>query len=139
MGKVCVITGATGGIGYHLVSGYQGAGYKVVGIDITEHRALPAGAELYIADISDSMAVSKVFEDVILKYGGVDVLINNGAISKFSKDVTEITPEEFARVINVNLCGSFYTAQQFIKANEGREFGRIINFSSTRWLQNEAG
>lgn len=47
------------------------------------------------------------------------MLVNNGAISKFSKSVFDITPEEFRKVIDTNLYGSFMCCKQFIEANKG--------------------
>ena len=73
------------------------------------------------------------------KYGTVHILINNGAIAGFRKDILEITDDEFDNVINVNLCGSFYCARAFVHANKGAEYGRIINIASTRFNQNESG
>lgn len=45
--------------------------------------------------------------------------------------------EEFHKVIDTNLYGSFMCCKQFIEANKGMEYGRIINIASTRWHQNE--
>ena len=73
------------------------------------------------------------------KYGTVHILINNGAIAGFRKDILKITDDEFDNVINVNLSGSLYCARAFVHANKGAEYGRIINIASTRFNQNESG
>jgi NAD(P)-dependent dehydrogenase (short-subunit alcohol dehydrogenase family) len=82
--------------------------------------------------------ICRVFEYARKNFGGVHVLVNNGAISKFSKSVFDITPEEFRKVIDTNLYGSFMCCKQFIEANKGMDYGRIINIASTRWNQNQA-
>ena len=64
---------------------------------------------------------------------------SNAAIANFRKHPLEITPEEFSKVINTNLCGTFYCCREFLRINKGESFGRIINISSTRFNQNEEG
>lgn len=136
--KVCVITGGTGGIGYHLSLGFNRAGYKVITLDIKKHKSLPEGIDFIQTDLRNETEILRAFEQISVEYGTVHVLINNAAISTFSKHISDMTVEEFDDVINVNLRGSFICAKAFIKANRGQSYGRIINIASTRWNQNEA-
>ncbi|WP_203363641.1 SDR family oxidoreductase [Bacillus sp. REN10] len=136
--KVCVITGGTGGIGYHLSLGFHKAGYQVIALDMKQHKPLAEGIDFIETDVSKQTDISRAFERIKAKYGAVHVLINNAAISTFSKHISDISIEEFDEVIDVNLRGSFICAKEFIEANSGQDYGRIINIASTRWNQNEA-
>ncbi|KMY53774.1 short-chain dehydrogenase [Bacillus sp. FJAT-27231] len=136
--KVCVITGGTGGIGYHLSLGFHEAGYQVIALDKEQHKPLTEEIEFIKTDVSIPEEVQSAFEQIAAKCGTVHVLINNAAISSFSKPISDISIEEFDAVIRVNLRGSFICAKKFIQANSGQAYGRIINIASTRWNQNEA-
>ncbi|WP_232726145.1 SDR family NAD(P)-dependent oxidoreductase [Bacillus sp. FJAT-42315] len=136
--KVCVITGGTGGIGYHLSLGFHKAGYQVITLDIKQHKPLEEGIDFIEIDVGKQADIHRAFEQITDKYGAVHVLINNAAISTFSKHISDISVEEFDAVIDVNLRGSFICAKEFIQANSGQAYGRIINIASTRWDQNEA-
>lgn len=135
---VAVVTGAAGGIGRVIADMFAAAGYTVVAVDLAE-VAESENIHFVRADLSSWEDICRVFDYAERNFGAVNVLVNNGAISKFSKSVFEITPEEFRRVIDTNLCGSFMCCRRFIDSNRGQEYGRIINIASTRWHQNEAG
>ncbi|WP_338753054.1 SDR family NAD(P)-dependent oxidoreductase [Bacillus sp. FJAT-52991] len=136
--KVCIITGGTRGIGYHLSLGFHEAGYQVIALDMKQHKLLAEGIDFIETDVSIKENISRTFEQIKAQYGAVHVLINNAAISTFSKHISDISIEEFDSVIDVNLRGSFICAKEFIQANSGQDYGRIINIASTRWHQNEA-
>ena len=90
-------------------------------------------------DLRQEADIKQFFETVRQKYGVIDVLVNCGAISRMQKSPLELTAAEFDDVIHTNLRGTFLCCQNFLRANEGAEYGRIINIASTRWHQNEAG
>ncbi|MGL4335255.1 MAG: SDR family NAD(P)-dependent oxidoreductase [Turicibacter sp.] len=136
--RVAFITGAGGGIGYHLANGYAQNGYQVIAIDRVEATFDNEAIDFYRVDLKSEQQIRDVFKSVLKKYGAVHVLINNGAISKFSKSIFELTTDEFDEVLTVNLRGSFICCKEFIIANKGQNYGRIINIASTRYHQNEA-
>ncbi|MCQ8211195.1 SDR family oxidoreductase [Cetobacterium somerae] len=136
--KICIITGGAGGIGYHLSEGFLKKGYKVIVLDINKHKELSKGIDFLKVDLRFEDDIKHAFSQIIEKYGTAHILINNGAISNFSKSIEDISINEFDDVINVNLRGSFICCKEFIKVNKGQNYGRIINISSTRWNQNEA-
>ncbi|KXF82389.1 SDR family NAD(P)-dependent oxidoreductase [Enterovibrio coralii] len=135
--KVVVITGGSGGIGAELVKAYAELDATVICLDIVggDYKR----CHYFLTDLGKKEEVVAAFATIKAQFGAVHVLINNGAISTFNKPVDTLTPEEFANVINVNLVGAFTCVSEFISANEGQDYGRIVNISSTRWHQNEAG
>ena len=137
--KIVVVTGASNGIGKSIATEYAKLNAKVIAIDIIEHDFKETNIDFYKADLKSEEQIKAVFEDVVKKYNTVHILINNGGISKFNKSIFDIETSEFEEVIDVNLRGSFICSKQFIKANNGQNYGRIINIASTRYNQNEAG
>ena len=137
--KVIVVTGASRGLGNAIAKAYDKLNARVIAVDIVEHNFSESNIAFYKADLKSEEQIRIVFEDIIKKYKAVHVLINNGAISMFNKSIFDIEISEFDDVISVNLRGSFICAKEFIKANNGQSYGRIVNISSTRYNQNEPG
>ncbi|MEG2789722.1 MAG: SDR family oxidoreductase [Romboutsia sp.] len=138
-GKVVVVTGASNGIGRAIACEYAKLNAKVIAIDIMDYNFNHTNIDFYKADLKDESSIKNIFEEVVLKYSAIHILINNGAISKFNKSIYDININEFDDVINVNLRGSFICSKEFIKANKRQSYGRIINIASTRFNQNEPG
>ncbi|MGL5717603.1 MAG: SDR family NAD(P)-dependent oxidoreductase [Paraclostridium sp.] len=137
--KVVVVTGAGNGIGKSIAMEYAKKKAIVIAIDIVEHNLEEENIHFYKADLKSEEQIKAVFEEVVKKYKAVHILINNGAISKFNKDIFDIRLSEFDEVIDVNLRGSFVCSKEFIEANKNESYGRIVNIASTRYNQNEAG
>lgn len=137
--KVVFVTGAANGLGNAIAKEYAKLNAFVIAIDIVDTKFEENNIDFYKTDLKSEDQIKNVFKDVVKKYGSVHVLINNGAISKFNKSIFDIELSEFDEVIAVNLRGSFICSKEFIKANKGEDYGRIINIASTRFNQNEAG
>ncbi len=137
--KVVFVSGVANGIGREIAKEYASKEAIVIGIDVEETKFEEENIIFYKADLKNEEEIQSVFCDVIKKYKNIHILINNGAISRFNKSIFDIEISEFDEVIAVNLRGSFICAKEFIKANKGQDYGRIINISSTRYNQNEAG
>jgi meso-butanediol dehydrogenase/(S,S)-butanediol dehydrogenase/diacetyl reductase len=116
--KRVLITGGASGIGAATAARFLEEGSQVCVLDRDERaceqirRELPGLAEsgVIIADVTDLMQVEAAFAEAIRLMDGVDVLINNAGISIRHKFL-DITPEEWEKVIAVNLTGVFYVAQ----------------------------
>jgi meso-butanediol dehydrogenase/(S,S)-butanediol dehydrogenase/diacetyl reductase len=114
--KRILITGGASGIGAATAARFLEEGAQVCILDRDAQaceairRQLPAISEAIIADVTDLMQVEAAFADAIRVMDGVDVLINNAGIS-IRHNFLDITPEEWDRVIAVNLTGVFYAAQ----------------------------
>lgn len=136
---IVIITGATGGIGYHLCLGFLEAGFKIVALDKEMLQELPKEIDFIKVDLLNEEEIRGAFRYIKASFGYANILINNGAIANFCRPIHELTTKEFDKVIQVNLRAAFICSQAFIDLNEGQSYGRIINIASTRWLQNEVG
>lgn len=134
-----LITGANGGIGRELVRAFVSAGYEVIATDITAFAQFEESVTYFQADLFDAASVHNLFSSVRSQFGSLDVLINNAAISKFCKPLSELTVDEFDSVLQVNLRGAFICIREYIALHESGKSGAIINISSTRSFMNESG
>jgi NAD(P)-dependent dehydrogenase (short-subunit alcohol dehydrogenase family) len=114
--KRVLITGGASGIGAATATRFLEEGSRVCVLDRDVkgcdaiRRQLPGLAGTVIADVSDLKQVQAAFAEAVRLMGGVDVLINNAGIS-IRHNFLDITPEEWDKVIAVNLTGVFYVAQ----------------------------
>src|SRR5271163_281847 len=114
--KRVLITGGASGIGAATAARFLEEGSRVCVLDRDAaacakiRHELPGPTESIIADVTDLMQVEAAFAEAIRLMDGVDVLINNAGISIRHKFL-DITPEEWERVLAVNLTGVFYVAQ----------------------------
>lgn len=134
-----LITGANGGIGRELVIAFTREGYDVIATDISESSLHEAPGTYFQADLGDEQSVHRLFQNIKLQFGSLDVLINNGAISNYSKPLSDLTVSDFDSVIQVNLRGAFICIKEFLALHKNGAPGAIINISSTRSFMNEAG
>jgi len=128
-GKVCVVTGAKGGIGAATVALFSREGATVVGVDLAEDSP----GDLAVAcDVTDEDAVRDLYARVRMQYGHVDVLFNNAGISPSDDaSVLETSYEAWQRVQDVNLKSVFLCCKHGIGhllENEGG--GSVINTAS---------
>jgi len=139
--KRVLITGGASGIGAATAARFLEEGSRVCVLDRDgtacgqikhELRALgEAGvSEAIIADVTDLMQVEAAFAEAIRLMDGVDVLVNNAGISIRHKFL-DITPEEWEKVIAVNLTGMFYVAQTAARHMWERGSGVILQTAST--------
>jgi NAD(P)-dependent dehydrogenase (short-subunit alcohol dehydrogenase family) len=114
-----LVTGAAGGIGTAVVDTLAEHGYEVIGVD------LHGGEGIVACDVSDRAAVDKLAADV----GHVELLVNNAAIWRFAH-LEDVEPEEFWRVLQVNIGGPFNLTQTFGRSMLERGAGSIVNVVS---------
>ncbi len=134
--KVCIITGGSRGLGLDMSLRFAAQGFRVVVLDIVE--TTQDNVEFIRTDLSKPQEITEAFSRIEQMYGKAHVLINNGAVSVFEKDIAQTTLEDIDTVLHTNLRGAYLCAQAFIPLNAGEDYGRIINISSTRWHQNMA-
>lgn len=136
--RVAIVTGAAGGIGAATARAFAAAGAEVVGIDIKPPApsASDPGVSFILGDIADP----DVYERAISLRGRVDVLFANAAISGVDASAAELEPEEWARVLDVNLTGTFVGARAALRAmiSQG-DGGAIVITSSVIAIRTEPG
>jgi NADP-dependent 3-hydroxy acid dehydrogenase YdfG len=138
-GKVAVVTGAGTGIGRAAAIAFGAAGARVA---LSGRRAAPleavaaeitqGGAEALVVagDVSDPADVEALFTAVLERWGRVDVLLNNAGINTKQRNIHDISLEDWRRVIDVNLSGSFYCARKALESMRRQRSGTIINLVS---------
>jgi NAD(P)-dependent dehydrogenase (short-subunit alcohol dehydrogenase family) len=134
--KRVLITGGASGIGAATAERFLEEGSKVVVLDRDQigceriKRTMPGLTGVIRADVSDPDDVAQAFDELDGVLGGLDVLINNAGTS-IRHDFLDITPEEWRLVMDVNLTGVFYVAQQAARRMKAARNGVIINMGST--------
>jgi meso-butanediol dehydrogenase/(S,S)-butanediol dehydrogenase/diacetyl reductase len=137
--KRVLITGGAGGIGTATARRFLEEGSRVVVLDRDDaaclciQRDLPGLHGIISADVSDAQAVQLAFDELDGLMGGLDVLINNAGIS-IRHPFVDITPQEWRQVMDVNLNGVFYMAQQAARRMLAGGGGVIVNMGSTNGL-----
>jgi len=130
-GRVCVVTGAVGGIGAATVAIFQREGATVVGMDLQPDS--PGDLALQV-DVTDEQQVRESLQSVRSEYGRIDVLFNNAGISPNDDgSVIETTLEAWERVQSVNLRSVFLCCKHGIPhllENDGPLRGSVINTAS---------
>ena len=139
-GKVAIVTGGNSGIGKAIVEYLAELGAQVV-IDYRSHPEATEEMEREIgsyggcsfgvqADVSKLDDLQRLIDSAVAQYGRIDVMVNNAGVETRTS-VLDTTPEQYDKVLNVNLRGVFfatqYAAKQMIAQGGG---GRIINISS---------
>jgi NAD(P)-dependent dehydrogenase (short-subunit alcohol dehydrogenase family) len=127
-GKVCVITGAAGGIGAATAEAFAREGAKVVGVDLND--SAPGDLALAV-DVTDEDAVRDMYARVSGEFGGIDVLFNNAGISPDDDtSVLDTSLEAWQRVQDVNLKSVFLCCKHGIPHLLERGGGSVINTAS---------
>jgi NAD(P)-dependent dehydrogenase (short-subunit alcohol dehydrogenase family) len=127
-GKVCVITGAAGGIGGATAAVFEREGAQVVGVDIAEHSV---GELALTADITSEEAVQAMYAQVRERFGRIDVLFNNAGISPSDDaSVVDTALEAWERVQATNLRSVFLCCKHGIPHLLEGGGGSVINTAS---------
>lgn len=135
-GKRVIVTGGTSGIGEATSRRFLAEGARVVAFAIGEEEVamaaqrLPGLAGAVRVDIADPRQVGRAFDDADVLLGGLEVLVANAGMS-IRHPFLEITPEEWQRVVAVDLHGTFYCAQAAARrmmaaGSDGRPRGGVI-------------
>ena len=138
-GKSVLVTGGASGIGAATTRRFLEEGCSVAVLDRDPAASgrlaseLPDLVDVYEADVADLDQVQEAVARAVTDLGRIDVLINNAGIS-IRHAFTEITADEWERVLAVNLTGVFYVAQTVARHMLKRGSGVILNMASTNGL-----
>ena len=130
--RIAVVTGAGQGMGRAIAQRFAHEGATVVAIDVNlaaaEETLAGSPGLARMVNIGDSAAVNACFDEVVARFGRIDVLVNNAGVGSVDA-FADIPDETWARVIGVNLTGAFYCARAAIR-NWAATTGAT---SSQRW------
>ncbi len=139
--KVAIITGAAKGIGRAIAEKMVEQDYCTILVDIDEQageqlaKLLGKNANFITCDISNEMAVESLFKKVVDDFGSVDVLVNNAGIIK-DNIIWKMPVEDFDKVIEINLKGTWLMCKNAATIMKNQKSGRIVNITSRAWLGN---
>jgi len=137
-GKTAAITGGAGGIGGAIARCFAGEGATLALLDLNGDGAAELAASLAgpdsghfggAIDVGDEASVNAAFATAAEAIGGIDILINTAAIAG-AGTVEEMPVEEWDRMIQINLRGTFLCCRAVLPAMRQRKWGRIVNFAS---------
>lgn len=139
-GKIALITGAGKGIGKAVAQALarEGAHLILLARDratlegVAEHLTTQYGVRTHVesVDVSDRAAVEAAVQRAVEALGGLDVLVNNAGTATFGS-VLDMDPEEWERIIRVNLLGTYHVSRAALPHLIARGAGSIINVAST--------
>ena len=131
-GRVAVVTGASGGLGFAICQHLRSIGAQVVQVDIS-YPAIPTETDGLLTvhcDIVDADSISAMADLVRSRFGRCDVLVNNAAISSSPVALEDFPVSLWDRIFQVNLRGALLCAQALVPMMFDQQAGSIINVAS---------
>ncbi|MFS0876942.1 3-oxoacyl-ACP reductase FabG [Solibacillus isronensis] len=142
--KVAIITGGAGGIGLAAVKRFLEEGAKVAIVDYDKQQGEKIEAELgenvafFAIDVSKLADVKEMVEQVVDRFGKIDILINNAGITR-DATLVKMSEEDFEKVIQINLNGVYYCTQAVAPHMIAQGSGKIISTSSVSGVYGNFG
>jgi NAD(P)-dependent dehydrogenase (short-subunit alcohol dehydrogenase family) len=134
--KVAVVCGGGSGLGRATAIGLGEAGAKVVIFHIrdatdvvVEVKKMGAEAINFVVDVTDRASIEEATKKTLNKFGKIDILVNTAGITKYTNAENE-TLEQFQRILDVNVTGTFNTCSIIGKQMIKQRSGKIVNFGS---------
>ena len=146
--KTALVTGAGKGIGRAIALALAKMGVLVIvnyrgskeqaEETVQKIREMGQEAEAYPCDVSDFQAVETMMKTIVSKYGRLDILVNNAGITKDGL-ILKMSEEDFDKVVDTNLKGTFHTIRHASRQMIRQRSGRIINISSVSGILGNPG
>lgn len=144
-GKVALVTGASSGLGKATAEVFVREGARVIVADINQRRAEAVAEELNGAsrrkkamaircDVAKKSEVEAMVAEARKKFGPIHILINNAGIGQI-KDFLDISPEEWQRMLDIHMKGTFLCTQAVIADMIAANWGRIVNTASVAGME----
>ncbi len=143
--KTALITGASRGIGRALALAFGKEGYAVgvnalrdqMGAEAVVQEIFDGGnkhAEVFLADVRDSLRVRAMIDALIVRWGRLDVLINNAGLTR-DRTILKMTNAEWNDVLDTNLSGAFWCLREAARVMAKEKTGHILNIASIMALK----
>ena len=142
-GRAALITGGSKGLGFAMAAGLASAGARVILVNRNADEGIQAAKDLsadygikaisFSADITDVQQTEAMAKAAMTAFGQIDILINSAGIN-IRGAIEEITPEDFAKVMHVNVNGTWLCSRALIPFMKKNGRGKIINLASTLGL-----
>jgi len=138
-GRRVLVTGASRGIGQAIALRYADEGADLclaattlAGLAETQAQAEARGAQVVAlaVDVADRAAVQSMVDTMVARMGGIDVLVNNAGVYH-AASLLDTAPEDFDRVMQVNLYGAFHVLQLCLRQMRAQGAGKVVNIAST--------
>jgi 3-oxoacyl-[acyl-carrier protein] reductase len=135
-GRIAVVTGGAQGIGGAVAKLLAANGAKVAvwDLDIALARshaaAIGGGAVAVTADVADWTSVQSALAETERQLGGPDILVNSAGIAGMNATVADYPVEEFQKIVQINLLGTFFVNKAVVPGTRARKYGRIVNIAS---------
>ncbi len=146
-GQTAIVTGAAQGLGRHIAQSLAAAGAQVACVDINTEsladtvaaiRGAGGAAEPMACDVTDAGGVAEVVNEVIKRWGALNILVNNAGITR-DNVIVRMKDEQWDAVININLRGTFLFTRAVARPMMKNRRGRIINVASVSGLMGNPG
>ena len=144
-GRVALVTGGASGIGFAVATQLAELGAKIAIADVNIDGARAAADKLSNAstlavqvDVQEPAEVVTMVDTVVDHYGKLDILVHSAGVG-IEKSFLETTPEEWRRLIDIDLSGTFYCAQAAARKMVENQYGRIVLLSSAAGLRGGTG
>lgn len=133
--KIAIVTGGASGLGLAITQKFVQAGIKTIIVGRNRENLVNVAAELgelcayKVLDLSSSAEIPELVSSVISEFGQIDILVNNAGIN-MKKHFTEVSNEDFQKVVQTNLNSVFSISREVVKHMLELKSGCIINISS---------
>lgn len=137
-GRVAVITGGARGIGLAVGTRLRDEGWQVVAVDLVTGDSEAAGIHFRPMDVCDREQVESTLRAVVAEFGGLDLLVNNAGVARH-RPLVDLSQEDWAAVVDVNLNGVFNCLQAGGRIMIEQSSGVIVNMASVAAERGVAG
>ena len=137
--KIALVTGAGSGIGRAVAETFAQEGAHVVSVgrtreklDSAKREAGETGVRIHprALDVSDRTAAKALVAATVAQFGAIDILVNNAGVNVPCRALSELSMDDFDKIVQVNLNGAFYLIHEVLPIMRERRDGLIINVSS---------
>lgn len=133
--KIAIVTGGGSGLGFAIADKFTQEGIQTIIVGRDEKKLTEAQKKLgnncfyKQSDLTDLKSIPGLINEIINEFGQIDILVNNAGIN-MKKEFTEVTDEDFQKVMTTNINAVFSISREVVKHMLTRKTGSIINISS---------